>query len=114
MRFSSFIIAASAIAATEAQFEQYKAQFQNFLGSLGVKIPGSDTDGAASGTGPGAGSPPPDTGAASEEKICKADISVLTLSNWKDTLYSPVTPSTSTPEEWWVFVTGGNKTCQGA
>jgi hypothetical protein len=112
MRFSSLLIAVSAIAATEAQFEQYKAQFQNFLNSFGVKIPGSDADGAAPGAG--SGSAVPDTEAAPEAKVVKAEISVLTLSNWKDTLYGPVTPSTSTPEEWWILITGGNKTCQGA
>jgi hypothetical protein len=107
MRFSSFLLAVSAIAAAEAQFEQYKAQFQNFLSSFGVKAPATGNDAGAPGAGAGTRTPGGDAGAA------KADIAVLTLSNWKDVLYSPVTPSTSTPEEWWVLVTGGNKTCGG-
>jgi hypothetical protein len=43
-------------------------------------------------------------------------MSVLTLHNWKDTLYEPVqarNPDITDPEEWWVFFTGGNKTCFG-
>ena len=43
-------------------------------------------------------------------------MTVLTLHNWKDTLFEPVlsrSPDVTTPEEWWVFFTGGNKTCFG-
>jgi hypothetical protein len=40
-------------------------------------------------------------------------LSVLTLNNWKETLYEPVAPSSNTPEEFWVLISGGNKTCFG-
>jgi hypothetical protein len=43
-------------------------------------------------------------------------MTVLTLQNWRDTLYKPVytrNADASGPEEWWVFFSGGNKTCYG-
>ncbi|KAK2625838.1 hypothetical protein QTJ16_005150 [Diplocarpon rosae] len=40
-------------------------------------------------------------------------VNVLTLDNWESTIRGSVQPESSTPEEWWVLVTGGNKTCSG-
>jgi len=38
---------------------------------------------------------------------------ILTLGDWKDTIRGSVKPVSSSPEEWWILVTGGNKTCFG-
>lgn len=51
--------------------------------------------------------------AALEAKLGSMKLSVLTLENWKQTLYEPVLPGATTPEEWWVLITGRNKTCYG-
>jgi len=40
-------------------------------------------------------------------------LTVLTLNSWEQKIRSSVTPTSSGPEEWWVLVTGGNKTCFG-
>ena len=53
---------------------------------------------------------------AAEAAAAKAggkNLDVLTIDNWQNTLLSSVTPSSKGPEEWWVFLTGGNKTCFG-
>lgn len=53
---------------------------------------------------------------AAEAALAKAggkNVDVLSLSNWRSTLRSSVTPASSGPEEWWVLITGGNKTCWG-
>lgn len=106
MRFSSTALLALPLlaAAAEGPFEQYKAQFQNFLGSFGA-APSKPEPEAAN---PDAPSPADDVKTATF-----AEVKDLTLSNWKDTLYSPVKAEATTPEEWWVLVTGGNKTCYG-
>ncbi|KAF4471575.1 hypothetical protein FALBO_1508 [Fusarium albosuccineum] len=101
MRFSSSTVLAALPALAAAQdspVEQYKAQFQNFLGQMGSYVPN-----------PGHHDPV----AALEAKTGAMRLNILTLENWKDTLYEPVTPEATTPEEWWVLVSGGNKTCYG-
>jgi len=102
MRFSSSAILALPLlaAAAESPFEQYKAQFQNFLGSFGSY--GAKTQ-------PDKASPVQ----AAEKKLGEKAIKVLTLENWRNTLYGPVKPTTTKPVEWWVLMTGGNKTCFG-
>lgn len=100
MRFStsSILLALPLLgAAAESPFEEYKAQFQNFLGQFGSYIPSPNRHDHAD--------------AAASKAAKKMD--VLSLDNWKSTLYSPVKPGATTPEEWWVFVTGRNKTCFG-
>lgn len=107
MRFSSSIFLALPLvtfAAEEGAFDQYKAQFQNFLGSFGGK-------GAA------------ETEAADQIKkeqytveevpVEGSALSTLTLDNWHETLYGSLPEGATTPEEWWLFVTGRNKTCNG-
>lgn len=108
MRFSSSVLLALPLTAFAAEeggaFGQYKAQFQNFLGSFGAKQ------------------------AEQSEKVVKmkaeqaavepvavedAHLATLTLGTWKDTLYGSLPADTTTPEEWWLFVTGRNKTCNG-
>ncbi|PSR75297.1 hypothetical protein BD289DRAFT_379422 [Coniella lustricola] len=99
MRFSA-ISALSALASlTVAQdFEQYQAQFQNILGQFGSYLPNPNRH---------------DPVSAAEAKAGEMKLNVLGLSNWKETLYAPVAPEATTPEEWLVLVTGGNKTCFG-
>jgi hypothetical protein len=99
MRFSLALAALPALAvAQENPFEQYKAQFQNFLGQMGSYIPN-----------PAAHDPV----AALESKLGQLKLNILTLENWKDTLYESISPDTTKPEEWWVLTTGRNKTCYG-
>lgn len=99
MRFSviSALWALPSLAAAQ-DFQQYQAQFQNFLGQFGSYIPNPNKH---------------DPVGAAEAKAGEMKMNVLTLSNWKETLYSPVTAQSTTPEEWWVFVTGRNKSCFG-
>ena len=101
MRFStSTIVAALPVlaAAQESPFDQYKVQVQNVLEKLTSYIPN-----------PGRYDPV----AALAAKTGSMKLSILTLENWKETLYEPVAADAKTPEEWWVLVTGGNKTCFG-
>ncbi|WYZ37161.1 hypothetical protein EsH8_II_000667 [Colletotrichum jinshuiense] len=103
MRVSATTILALPLLATaaESQFEQYKAQFQNFLSSFGApSVPSADK-------------PAVPEAAVPEATIPEKKLSVLTVENWKDVLYEPVKPDAATPEEWWVLITGGNKTCFG-
>ncbi|TDZ67300.1 hypothetical protein CTRI78_v002995 [Colletotrichum trifolii] len=86
-------------AAAESPFEQYKAQFQNFLSSFGASAPSPSKEEAPE--------------AAAPETTTAKQLSVLTVENWKDTLYAPVKSESATPEEWWVLITGRNKTCFG-
>lgn len=101
MRFSTSAVLALPLlaAAAESPFQQYKAKFQNFLGSFGASAPTAADE-----------VPPVD---AAKAKVGAKKIETLTLSNWKDTLYGPVKEGATVPEEWWVLITGGNKTCFG-
>ncbi|KAM0325307.1 hypothetical protein ACHAQA_007292 [Verticillium albo-atrum] len=85
-------------AAAEAQFEEYKAQFQNYLDTFVSYVPNPNKFDAAD---------------AEEAKTGAKKISVLTLDNWEETLYASVQPAQTVPEEWWVLITGRNKTCYG-
>ncbi|KAM0561748.1 hypothetical protein ACHAPJ_002917 [Fusarium lateritium] len=101
MRFSSSTILAALPALAAAQdspIDQYKAQFQNIVGQFSSYIPN-----------PGHHDPV----AAAEAKAGSMRLNVLTLENWKQTLYEPVSAGATTPEEWWLLVSGGNKTCYG-
>jgi hypothetical protein len=103
MRFSTSAILALPLlaAAAEGPFDQYKAQFQGFLDSFGSFLPKA------------AQTIKSNPIKAAEKKIGEANIHVLTLEDWKDTLYAPVKAGATKPEEWWLLVTGGNKTCFG-
>lgn len=107
MRLSTSLALALPVLGVSAEgaFEQYKAKFQNFLGQFGASIPGS---------APAAETvPPKGTEAAPKAAVPAKPIEVFTMENWKDTLYGPVKPEALEPEEWWVMVTGRNKTCWG-
>lgn len=96
-------------AAEGGAFAQYRAQFQNALGSFGSLL---QKPAAADKTGDAA---PADAETPEEAPVpvVARPTEVLTLDGWKDTLYSRVQPEATTPEEWWVLITGGNKTCFG-
>lgn len=101
MRFSSSTVLAALPALAVAQdspIDQYKAQFQNVIGNFASYIPN-----------PGHHDPV----AAAEAKAGSMRLNVLTLENWKETLYEPVAADATTPEEWWLLISGGNKTCYG-
>jgi hypothetical protein len=101
MHFSTASILALpllAAAAQESPLEQAKAQAQFWLGKISEYIPN------------------PNKAHTPSEMVAKAGgktVNVLTLSNWEQTLRPSVSPASTTPEEWWVMVTGGNKTCFG-
>ncbi|KAK4152769.1 hypothetical protein C8A00DRAFT_34552 [Chaetomidium leptoderma] len=109
MRFSTTAVLALPLlaSAAESPFEQYKAKFQNFLGSFGATAPKADA--------PAAVTPGASTGKAAKSKnvVEPKPIATLTLENWKDTLYGPVQVAATQPEEWLVLLTGRNKTCFG-
>lgn len=90
-------------------FGQYRAQFQNLLGSFGIAQPDAGAgEPAAAGGAHAAG------GAASATGTKAAGVAIpLTLGNWHNTLYSTVKAGATTPEEWRVLITGSNKTCFG-
>lgn len=101
MRFSSSTVLAALSALAAAQdspVDQYKAQFQNVIGQFASYIPNPAYH---------------DPVAAAQAKAGSMRLSVLTLDNWKETLYEPVSADATTPEEWWLLVSGGNKTCYG-
>lgn len=101
MRFSAATLVAALPALAAAQenpLDQYVAQFQQILGQVSSKLPLPGTYDAAG---------------AHEAKTGPMKLSVLSLDNWKETLYEPVTPGSKTPEEWYVLFSGGNKTCFG-
>ncbi|KFG79396.1 hypothetical protein MANI_009532 [Metarhizium anisopliae] len=101
MRVSaSAIIAALPLLASaqEDPLAQYKAQFQTFMDKMSGYIPNPGTH---------------DPVAALEAKLGSMKMSTLTLENWKETLYEPVAPGATVPTEWWVLISGRNKTCFG-
>ncbi len=59
---------------------------------------------------PSAASAPWSAGAA---KAAEHNVVPLTLQNWRETLTANPKTATEGPEEWYMFVTGGNKTCYG-
>lgn len=129
MRFSTSAVLALPLlaAAAESPFEQYKAQFQNFLGSFGAKPAAAavakeavkEAAGAAAGVAGTAAAAATDAAATAAAAAAHAatgtrpveGIELLTVNNWKDTLYSGVKPGSV--DEWWVLVSGRNKTCMG-
>lgn len=105
MRFSATAVLALPLlaAAAESPFDAYKAKFQNFLSSFGAAVPI-----AADKAEPVAAA-----SSKSKTKIAPKNIDTLTLHDWQDKLFAPLKGDETTPEEWWVLITGGNKTCFG-
>jgi len=48
---------------------------------------------------------------AAEAKLGEMKLHTLTLNNWNETFFSNTNSQSTKPDEWWVFVTGGKKTC---
>ncbi|KAK3955522.1 hypothetical protein QBC32DRAFT_333364 [Pseudoneurospora amorphoporcata] len=113
MRFSTSaaVLALPLLAAAESPLDQYKAKFQNFLGSFAGTAGGAAVPQAAE--VPQQKPIVSNAESATSTSVQAKKVERLTLSNWKDTLYAPVQPAATSPEEWWVLVTGGNKTCFG-
>lgn len=108
--FSDFGNAAAAAAdssdsgdSSGSMIDQYKSQFQNFLGSFGSK-PAADS---------------PELAARREKYLAdevladSESLSVLTRENWKEMIYADLPEGTTAPQEWWLFVTGRQTTCSG-
>jgi hypothetical protein len=53
---------------------------------------------------------PMDAGAA---KVAEHVEHVLTLDNWKSVLVANPSTTAAGPEDWMIYITGGNKTCYG-
>ncbi|KAG6037573.1 hypothetical protein E4U41_004907 [Claviceps citrina] len=101
MRFPSPLLAAALPLLASAQQDplgQYKAQFQTLMGKMGSYMPNPGSYDAV---------------AALEAKLGSMRLSTLTLENWKETLYEPVAADSTVPTEWWVLISGRNKTCFG-
>ncbi|KAG9232186.1 hypothetical protein BJ875DRAFT_92671 [Amylocarpus encephaloides] len=102
MRFSTASLLAlplfAAAVQNESPLEQAKAQAQFWLDKISSYIPNPNK---------------PHTAHAATAKVGGKALHVLTLDNWHHTIRSSVKPESATPEEWWVMVTGGNKTCFG-
>jgi hypothetical protein len=105
MRFNSVsallalpLLAAADVPEYQAQFQQYLGQVPGYFGKIASKLPSPNRY---------------DEAAATTAKSGPSKLDVLGLHNWRDTLYGPVSPGSTTPEEWWVLITGGNKTCFG-
>jgi hypothetical protein len=103
MRFSTIAALALPLLAASQQnpLDQVKAQAQHYFDLISSYLPSPNrahSDVAAH---------------AAAAKAGGKALHILTLDNWKDTILGSVKPGSSTPEEWWVLVTGGNKTCFG-
>jgi len=110
MRFSSsLLLLLPALAAADQQSplgefgESVQANVQAWFSKLQSFIP------SAPSAAPSA-SAPFEAGAA---KVAERKVTPLTLENWRSTLTPSVSATTEGPEEWMVFITGGNKTCYG-
>jgi hypothetical protein len=108
MRFSTasavvglpLLVAAQDVPQYQAQFQNYLDKFMSYLPNSGKSTPVEAAE--------------PEPVAAAEIPLAEVKLDYLTLENWKDVLYSHVVPEATTPEETWVLITGGNKTCFGA
>ncbi|KAL7624165.1 hypothetical protein AAE478_005722 [Parahypoxylon ruwenzoriense] len=106
MRFSTvsailglpMLAAAADVPDYQALFENYLGQAQSILAKVTSKIPHPNKY---------------DPIAAADAKASVLNMDILALDNWKNILYGPVKPESTTPEEWWVLITGGNRTCFG-
>src|SRR5690348_878506 len=98
LSISSVLLALPLLSAAAEEPPQYVAQFQNLLDKFGSYLPRISKH---------------DPVEAAESKAGVKKMDILTLDNWKQTLYSPVKPASTVPQDFWVLVTGGNKTCFG-
>jgi hypothetical protein len=102
MRFSTTTLLALPLLAAAAQsenpLEQLQAQAQYYFDKISSYIPSPNKA---------------YTPTAAAAKAGGKTLNILDLNDWETTLRSSVKPSSTKPEEWWVLVTGGNKTCFG-
>jgi len=102
MRFSTATLLALPLLAAATQeaspLDQAKAQAQYWFDKISSYIPNPSK----------AHSPP-----AAAAKAGGRTLNILTLGTWEHTIRSSVKPASTKPEEWWILVTGGNKTCFG-
>lgn len=98
MRVSALSILALPLLAAAQQdpLEQIKEQAQYWFDQISSYIPNPAK----------AHSPPPVAAKAGGKAV-----NILTLNDWEHTIRSSVSATSTTPEEWWIFLTGGNKTC---
>ncbi|KAI1179620.1 hypothetical protein F4777DRAFT_438773 [Nemania sp. FL0916] len=82
----------------QAQFQEYLGQAQGYFEQLASNLPSPNKF---------------DPVAAAAAKAGSTKVDVISLHNWRETLYASVAPGSTTPEEWWLLITGGNKTCFG-
>ncbi|KAJ5054284.1 uncharacterized protein L3040_000562 [Drepanopeziza brunnea f. sp. 'multigermtubi'] len=110
MRFSTVPLLALPVlaAAQESPLEQAKAQAEFWYNQVSAKlstfssyIPKADKAHS------------PHIGSEAAVRAGGKTLNILTLNHWEETIRSSVTPESTTPEEWWVLITGGNKTCFG-
>ncbi|KIW06237.1 uncharacterized protein PV09_02711 [Verruconis gallopava] len=102
MRTSSILLALPALALAETQarlgfLDKIKAAFETASSYIPSAIPSVIPD-------------PVDAGAA---KVAARAVHQLTLDNWESTLSSERSEKSTGPEQWMVYLTGGNKTCYG-
>jgi len=102
MRFSSTAILALPLLAAAAQqqnpLEQVLEQARPYFDKVKSYIPHLNTYHHAE---------------AAAAKAGGKNLNILSIDNWAQTLLSSATPSSKQPVEWWVLLTGGNKTCFG-
>lgn len=102
MRFASATLLALPLLAAAAQqqspLDQVKEQAQYYFDKLSSFLPTPNPQ------------HPVDAVAA---KLEGKNVNALTIDNWKSTLQSSSRSYSESPQEWWVLITGGNKTCYG-
>jgi len=105
MRLSSVSILALPLLAAatqqESPLDQVKAQAQYYFNKFSSFIPN-----------PNKAHSTVNAHAATAKAGGKA-LHILTLNDWEETIRGSVKPVSSKPEEWWILVTGANKTCFG-
>lgn len=98
MRFSSTLALALPLLASAQNLDEIKAQAQQYYAKFSTYIPKPNTFDAVS---------------AAAAKAAGSNVDYLSLDNWRETLRPSTHSYASSPEEWWVLITGGNKTCYG-
>lgn len=102
MRFASTAILALPLLVVAAQqqspLDYAKEQAQYYFDKISSYIPNPNTE------------HPVEAAAA---KAGGKSIDILTINNWRSVLQPSSKTYSEKPDEWWVLITGGNKTCYG-
>lgn len=111
MRVSSLVMLLPAVAVAQEQIplmDQVQGQVQGWLEKAKSFLPSEQVAPAAEQQGSEEAA---SAGSTPENKIvAEKEVVPLTLSNWESIL---VASEEDGPQEWLVFITGGNKTCFG-